>query len=157
MHSYVPSTSPTGPPPSFLSAAATIAATSRANASLSSIVSGRLMGTTTAASANPLSTANRTRSSWMSAMTTVLAPPALLTAAQSRPTDPAPNTSTVDPAGRDARSRACMATERGSARAPSSRDTPSGSLCFQGRLMTGTPTQHQNHPRASGEGRSTGW
>lgn len=81
-----------------------------------------------AASANPLSTANLTRSSSISAITTVLAPATLLTAAQSRPTVPAPKIRTVDPDFSPARFRACIATDRGSTRAPCSKDKVSGSL-----------------------------
>ncbi len=127
VHSYVAVTSPTGRP--SIVAALTKSATSRANSSFSAIASGRFgfMGTTTAASANPCRTANWTRSAWMSAMTT-RAPFTLLTAAHSSPTAPAPRTRTVAPLGRFARSAACWATDRGSIRAPYSRDTSSGSL-----------------------------
>ena len=106
----------------------TFSATCFANSSFASIVSGRCMGTTTAASAKPLSTANCTRSAWMSAMTTRASLTALLRAAHKRPTEPAPNTRTVDPGARRALSSAWSATARGSTRAPSSRETPGGSL-----------------------------
>jgi hypothetical protein len=104
VHSYVAETSPKAWPLSVVDL--TLSATCLANSSFASIVSGRFMGTTTAASAKPLSTANLTRSSWMSAMTTWASLTALLRAAQSRPTVPAPNTRTVDPGASRALSEA---------------------------------------------------
>lgn len=86
------------------------------------------MGTMTPASAKPRDTAKSTRSWLMSAMMMALALSALLTAAASNPTAPAPRTKMVEPWGRAARSRACIATESGSASAPASRETFSGSL-----------------------------
>ena len=126
VHSNVADTSPRGWPLCVVDL--TVSATCLANSSLASMVSGRFMGTTMAASANPLSTANRTRSSWMSAMTTLASQTALLMAAQRRPTVPAPNTRTVEPGARRALSDAWRATDRGSTRAPSSSETSDGSL-----------------------------
>jgi hypothetical protein len=126
VHSNVAETSPRGVP--WLILDLTDSATCFANSSFASTVSGRFMGTTTDISANPLSTANLTRSSWMSAMITLALLSDLLRAAHSRPTVPAPNTRTVELSARRARSEAWRATDRGSTRAPSSRETSDGSL-----------------------------
>ena len=104
VHSNVADTSPRGWPLCVVDL--TVSATCLANSSFASMVSGRFMGTTMAASANPLSTANRTRSSWMSAMITLASQTALLIAAHRSPTVPAPNTRTVDPGARRALSDA---------------------------------------------------
>jgi hypothetical protein len=122
VHSNTASTSPT-PLALF-----TISATSLAKFNFSWISVYLFIGTTILASANLFWTAKSTRSAWMSAITTVLAPEYLHIAAQRSPTAPAPRMSTVLPGLRAARRDPCIATPRGSRIAPRSWETVSGSL-----------------------------
>ena len=112
--------------PSFSALASS--ATSFANASFSSIFSNRFIGTMIFASANLFVTAKLTRSSWISAIMTRLAPVYLAMAAQRRPTAPAPNMRTVLEGARAARRVPWIATPRGSRMAPRSGETLDGNL-----------------------------
>ena len=122
VHSNTASTSP------IPLAALTISATSFANINLSWISVCLFIGTTILASANLFCTAKSTRSAWISAVTTVLAPEYLHIAAQRSPTAPAPKMSTVLSGLRAALRDAWIATPSGSRIAPRSWDTVSGSL-----------------------------
>lgn len=143
MHSKTASTSPIASPVLPFDSA-TLAATSFAKASLSSIVVGLFIGTKTEASANLFLTAKSKRSFWISAMITVLAPETLHIAAQRSPTAPAPNTRTVLCDFNAARREACIATLRGSRRAPNSRDTVEGSL-YEGHQLSSQQPRRITH------------
>jgi hypothetical protein len=127
VHSNTAQTSPISPPLLFFVFPIS-AAVSFAMSSCSSIVLPRFIGTVKPRSAKLFFTAKSTRPASISAITTVPAPVIFAIAATSRPTAPAPKTSTVAPAWSCALFEAWMATLRGSSSAPKSSDISSGSL-----------------------------
>ena len=88
-------------------------------------------------SANPLDFAKSNRVRLMSIATILEAPLNLARAHARRPMGPAPKTRTVCPCCKSALEVACRRTERGSARAPSSYEQPSGRLGRAGYCQLG--------------------